>query len=219
MAYSFGIIILVGGHSSRFGQDKGLYVWQGQPIIAHMLNALGILDFPFCLVAFDDGQVAEYQDVVSSVVPNLEFVTNAFAPPYPPDVRAPIIGAAAGLQYFSGKVDAAFLFSCDVPLISPQVVSYLASIYAGQDALLPCWVENDFLEPLHALYNVEQTLPRAQIAIEKQKWKLLRLIWGSDSWLRVPIEAELQPLDPALGTFANFNYVEDLENLSARKGK
>jgi len=219
VAYSFGIIILVGGRSSRFGQDKGLFLWRGKPIVVHMLDALNSLEFPFCIVAFDEDQVEKYRQVIPPHTSNVDFVTNSLAPLYPPDVRAPIIGAAAGLQYFSGKVDAAFICSCDIPLIKAQVVAYLASRYEGQDAILPSWDENDFLEPLHALYHVERTLPRAIQAIEKQKWKLLRLIWDSDSWERVSIEKELQPLDPNLGTFANFNYVEDLDKLVARKGK
>lgn len=217
--YTFGIIILVGGRSSRFGQDKGLYVWQGRPIIVHMLAELKKLDYPICIVCFDDAQVTQYKRTIPTYTADLTFVTNSLAPPYPPEVRAPIIGAAAGFKNLLGMVDAAFLFSCDIPLIKANVVQYVSQRYAGQDAIIPCWDETHFLEPLLALYQVERAHSRAIRAIEKQKWKLLRLIWGSDAWETVSIETELLPLDPQEGTFANFNYLGDLEKKRARKGK
>ncbi len=219
MTQKFGIIILVGGRSSRFGQDKGLFLWRGKPIVTHMLEELAPLRYPICLVAYDDVQVEAYRRIVPNGIKNVHFVTNADAPAHPVEIRAPIIGAAAGLRHYSQKVNASFILSCDIPLIKAGILRYLVDQYRGEDAILPQWDSNSYLEPLHSLYTVEVTRSRAEIAIAKQKWKLLRLIYGSTNWKPVSIEKELQPLDPTLESFANFNYAEDLEKFTARKGK
>lgn len=215
----FGIIILVGGRSSRFGQDKGLYVWRGKPLIMHMLESLAPLHYPTCLVAFDDAQVEKYQKIIPKSITNIHFLTHALAPACPPDIRAPIIGAAVGLRYFAQKVDAVFILSCDIPLIKAGILKYMADHFAGEDALIPQWDSNQYLEPLHGLYTVAVTRERAEFAISQKTWKTLLLFNGSINWKSVSIEKELKPIDPSLGSFANFNYEKDLEKFSADIGQ
>ncbi len=219
MTQRFGIIILVGGLSSRFGQDKGLYVWRGKPLIAYMLEALVPLRYPICLAAFDDVQVETYQKIVPKSIKNIHYLTHALAPAHPPDIRAPILGAAAGLRYYTQKVDATFILSCDIPFIKASMLQYMANQYVGEDALVPQWDSTKYLEPLHGLYTVEVTRTRAEIAISQKDWKLLNLIKDSNNWKSVSIERELKPIDPSLDSFANFNYIEDLEKFATRKVK
>ncbi len=217
MTQKFGIIILVGGRSSRFGQDKGLYVWRGKPLVVYMLEELVPLRYPICLAAFDEVQVETYQRIVPKGIKNIHYLTHALAPAHPPDIRAPILGAAAGLRYYTQKVDATFILSCDIPFIKAEILQYLADHYAGEDAVLPQWDSTKYLEPLHGLYTVEVTRMRAEDAIAQKNWKLLQLIQGSTNWKSISIEKELKPIDPSLDSFANFNYVEDLEKFSTRK--
>ncbi len=217
MTQRFGIIILVGGRSSRFGQDKGLFVWRGKPLLVYMLETLAPLHYPICLAAFNDAQVAGYRKIVPKSIKNIHFLTHASAPAHPPDIRAPILGAAAGLRYFTQKVDATFILSCDIPFIKAEMLQYLIDHYAGEDALVPQWDATKYLEPLHGLYAVGVTRMRAESAIAQKNWKLLQLIQGSSDWKSVSIEKELKLIDPSLESFANFNYIEDLEKFTPHK--
>ena len=54
------ITILIGGKSSRFGSDKGLFEYLGKPLISHQLDILNQLNYDIFLVANSKEQVQDY---------------------------------------------------------------------------------------------------------------------------------------------------------------
>lgn len=47
--------VLAGGKSSRMGKDKGLVLFNGQPMISYVLKALGETGIPFNIIANNEG--------------------------------------------------------------------------------------------------------------------------------------------------------------------
>ena len=54
------IIILIGGKSKRFGSDKGIYEYNGKPLISYQLETLCRFDNDIFLVANSVRQVQKY---------------------------------------------------------------------------------------------------------------------------------------------------------------
>ena len=54
------IVILIGGKSKRFGSDKGIYEYNGKPLISYQLETLSSLDKDIFLVANSINQVQYY---------------------------------------------------------------------------------------------------------------------------------------------------------------
>src|SRR5439155_12796702 len=83
-------------------------------------------------------------------------------PPLPPHVaivrddekgRGPLQGLAAGLAALQGRVDAAYLSSCDVPFLRPEFVRRLIDLLGEHSICVP--YVDDFHHPLAAIYRVE----------------------------------------------------------------
>jgi molybdenum cofactor guanylyltransferase len=125
--------ILAGGKSSRMGTDKGLMLFDGAPMITHVINA------------------------VSSMFQNVVIITNnneyhKFGLPTITDIYkevGPIGGLTTGLQ--SSKTEWNFFVACDMPFIKSTVIQYLLDNRNVYDAIIPFY--QNLPEPLCALYN------------------------------------------------------------------
>ena len=58
------IAILIGGKSTRFGSDKGLYNFLGKPLITHQLETLNQGNYDIFLVASSKEQVQNYANKI-----------------------------------------------------------------------------------------------------------------------------------------------------------
>lgn len=219
-------IILAGGRSSRFGQDKGLYPWRGKPLAEHA------------------------RDILMPNVPNLAISTNnqeAYAYlglPLIPDLVpgcGPLGGMYSALRYVSvverksegargregegakrrkgeeekgrkgeeekgregeGAKGIAVL-SCDVPLVPPGLFALLMEHLGGYDAIVP--VHQGFKETTCAIYTTA-CLHCFEQAIKDQRYKILDALTGTNTlFLDVSEESFYKP-----GIFHNINYMEDL---------
>src|SRR5215470_5813664 len=108
-------IVLCGGQSQRMGRPKAWLPFAGEIMLPRVVRLLREVVEPVVVVA------APGQDV----------------PPLPAEVamvrdeeqgRGPLQGLAAGLASLRGKADAAFLSSCDVPLLRPAFVLRLVEL-------------------------------------------------------------------------------------------
>jgi molybdopterin-guanine dinucleotide biosynthesis protein A len=52
--------VLIGGKSTRFGSDKGLYEFQGKPLVLYLLDTLNERSYDIFLVAHSPKQVQKY---------------------------------------------------------------------------------------------------------------------------------------------------------------
>ena len=57
---SLAITILIGGKSTRFGNDKGLFEFFEKPLISYQLETLSHLNYDIFLIAHSMNQVQEY---------------------------------------------------------------------------------------------------------------------------------------------------------------
>lgn len=136
-------------------------------------------------------------------------------PPLPADVRVvrdeveghgPLAGLAAGLAGLEGEADAAYLSSCDVPLLKPEFVRRVISLLGDSTSCVPR-VE-DRLHPLAAAYRIE-VLPVVRDMLAANHLRMLDLL---DAIPTRVIEAdELADADPRLLSLWNVNTPEDYE--------
>src|SRR5262245_66061476 len=98
-----GGIVLCGGKSSRMGRPKAWLPFGDEVMLQRVVRIVREVVEPVVVVA------APGQDV--PLPPEVEIVRDEV------EGRGPLAGLAAGLTALEGKVDAAYLSSCDVPFL------------------------------------------------------------------------------------------------------
>ena len=190
-------IVLAGGFSSRFGQDKGLLELADKPLIRHVTDAIDPLVDEVVVVTKSRERVLEYSNVL---VADVQFVVDVC------EARSPLIGALTGFGSAHGKYS--LLLPFDTPFISDQVVSLLFELCQGKTAVIPRW-PNGYIEPLNAVYHTKLALEAAENAVTEGKMKVRALIEKLQG-VRYISTIAIQQLDPELLTFFNVNTPADL---------
>jgi molybdopterin-guanine dinucleotide biosynthesis protein A len=190
-------IVLAGGFSSRFGQDKGLLELADKPLIRHVTDAIDPLVDEVVVVTKSRERVLEYSNVL---VADVQFVVDVCK------ARSPLIGALTGFGSDHGKYS--MLLPFDTPFISEQVVSLLFELCQGKAAVIPRW-PNGYIEPLNAVYQTKLALEAAENAVTEGKLKVRALIEKLQG-VRYISTIAIQQLDPELLTFFNVNTPADL---------
>src|SRR5215831_1364041 len=141
-----GGIVLCGGRSTRMGTSKALLPFGSETMLQRVVRLLGRVVSPIVVVAAADQPL----------------------PDLPPDViitrdeqqgRGPLEGLRAGLKALPSNVDAAYVTSCDVPLLVPGFVGEMIRLAEGYDIAV---MEIDgFPHPLSAFYRAS-VLPHVE---------------------------------------------------------
>lgn len=183
----FSALILAGGRATRMqGQDKGLVLWQGKALIAHVLAQLGtaIDDVVIsCNRSFDDYR--QYGQVVAD---------NA------PDFAGPLAGLAAALPYC--RHDWVVVIACDMPCIPTDLAQQLWQ--ALDNAQLVVAHDGQHLQPLCLLLHksllpsLEETVQQGKAAVHK---------WIAKQNHRIAYFADTK-------AFMNFNSLAELAEFS-----
>ena len=118
----------------------------------------------------------------------------------------PLAGMAVGLRALVGEVEAAFVSSCDVPLLRPEFITEMVRWLGSHELAVP--KEGDFHHPLAAVYRTSLAESARQLVVA-QRLRPLFLIQASDS-VEVPVD-ELRRVDPELHSLRNLNRPEDYE--------
>ncbi len=209
---SIAFAILIGGKSSRFGSDKGIFEFHGKPLIAYQLESLKEFENEIYIVAHSQKQLDSYKRKVS-FPDNVFFLLDDRELISDPEVRTPMIGFLTVFkELLKKKVERVFFFSCDTPLIKHEVIQLMLSRAIGYDCCIPQW-NNSFLEPLFAIYPVKKALNTAEKCINKQNYKLLRLLDNAWNINYVSVENDIQKHDKDLLTFINVNNPIDISKL------
>lgn len=120
--------------------------------------------------------------------------------------RGPLEGLLAGLLAAPADADAAYITSCDVPLLLPAFVRRMFDYLGDFDLVVP-W-EGDQFHPLAAVY-------RPRVAIHAKKLladNRLRLRYLFEELNSRSIDVnELRDCDPQLLTLTNLNHPEDYQ--------
>jgi molybdopterin-guanine dinucleotide biosynthesis protein A len=183
--------VLAGGKSSRMGTDKSLMIWQGKTLVEHAIDTLR----PLCS-----------KIVISSNQKIYDF-TGCETWPDDIDQQAPIIGIYSCLK--RSETDINIVLSCDMPLISTDLLSYLLTNTDNYNAIIPVHDGNQ-IEPLCGIYN-KSFIDEMQHFIEIQNYRLYKCI-QSASHILVPINETLPFYQSNM--FLNINTLADFNELN-----
>jgi molybdenum cofactor guanylyltransferase len=186
-----GGVVLCGGKSSRMGYPKALLPFGSELMLQRVVRLLGEVATPLIVVA--SGEQA--------------------LPPLPANVqlarderphRGPLEGLLAGLTALGDRADAAYVTSCDVPLLTPAFVRAMIDRLAEHDIAVP--FDDSFHHPLAAVYRVSVKREVARLLADDK----LRPVFLFDcvDTVRVPVD-ELRSVDPELHTLRNLNQPAD----------
>jgi molybdenum cofactor guanylyltransferase len=187
-------IILTGGKSSRMGRPKALLLFDGEPLILHIVRGLKRL----------------FADVVVVAAPEQEL------PPLPAILardevayQGPVGGIYYGLKAAGGEVS--FVTSCDVPFLNFPLISYLISQISNYDVVVPYWQER--FQPLHAVYR-KGVGPLLKEQLDRGELRPIFLYEKVRT--RKITEEEIRRFDPEGLSFLNMNTPEDYEQALRR---
>lgn len=195
-------IVLAGGFSSRFGQDKGVLELANKPLIRHVVDAVSSVVDETIVVANSQERVTQYTKVMTEGV---QFVVDVC------DSRSPLIGALTGFGSAHGKYS--LLLPFDTPFVSKEVVSLLFELCRNKSAAIPKW-PNEYIEPLHAVYQTKAAFEAARSAVAEGKLNVRAMIEKLRE-VRYVSTLVIQQLDPQLRTFFNINTPADLKKAYA----
>jgi len=188
-------IILCGGLSKRMGRDKGLIVFDGEPLIVRILDKLKDYFDELLLVLRDDEQKREYLKVLKDYG-NVKIFTDVIKG------QGPLGGLLTGLL----KVNSAhaLVVPCDSPFITRGFIENCLKIdLRDYDAIVPVW-DDGRIEPLHAIYS-KRIVDRIYKLLSGDERRASALVKIINSML-IPVDE----LDPSLESFRNVNKLEDL---------
>ena len=127
-------VILAGGQSRRFGQDKAFFQINGRPMVRIVADVLGAV---FDQVIVAGGEPDQYAEIGLTCSPD------------------PIKekGALGGiLNAFSNtSADSIFICGCDMPLVQVDVIRQILDNANDSDIILP--IMDGIRQPLHAMYH------------------------------------------------------------------
>jgi len=188
-----GGIVLCGGKSTRMGTAKAMLPFGPETMLQRVVRLLATTVSPIVAVA------AREQEL----------------PPLPADVivthdereaRGPLEGLRAGLKGLPESVDAAYVTSCDVPLLVPAFVERMLGLLGDHDIAV---MEIDgFTHPLSAVYR-RAVLPQVESLLAQDRLRPFFLFEAMRT-RRVSPE-EMRVADPDLRTLRNLNTREDYE--------
>jgi molybdopterin-guanine dinucleotide biosynthesis protein A len=195
-------IVLAGGFSSRFGQDKGVLELANKPLIKHVINAANPFVDEVIVVTNSQERIAQYAPIVAA---DVRFVVDSC------ESNGPLIGALTGFESAHGKY--ALLLPFDMPFVSGEVVSLLFELCIGKAAAIPRW-PNGQIEPLHSVYQTKAALDAARSAVDEGKLNVRAMIEKMRG-VRYVSTLVIQQLDPDFRTFFNINTPMDLKKAVA----
>ena len=186
-----GGIVLCGGKSTRMGVPKATLPFGPETMLQRVVRLLGTVVSPIVVVAARDQSLPELPDDVKITHDERE-------------QRGPLEGLCAGLKALPNSVDAAYITSCDVPMLEPKFVTRMIELLGDHDIAV---MEIDgFPHPLSAVYR-RSTLPHVEALLEKDKLRPV-FLFDAVRTRRVRPE-EMLSVDPQLRTLRNLNTRED----------
>lgn len=127
--------------------------------------------------------------------------------------RGPLEGLAAGLRSLSGRADAVYATSCDVPLLVPGFVGRMFDLLGEHDIAVPR--DGQHHHPLAAVYRLN-VLVHVQRLLDADRLRP-RVLFDEVNTREVPVD-ELRSVDPKLSTLENLNHPEEYRSALAAAG-
>lgn len=186
-AMKFGTIILSGGKSSRFGSDKGLFVFNKKPMVEYAINMARKFDTKILISANQKDYHRFGYPVIKDIYPEL----------------GPMGGLYSSLRESNLALN--LILPCDSPFISEELIQRLIDTYNSEEILLFETADGK-IHPLIGFYH-KSILESMHEHIKSKKLKLISFI-RSRSYDIIKLSH-----DDTLNTcFRNFNSQEDIIN-------
>jgi molybdopterin-guanine dinucleotide biosynthesis protein A len=185
-------IVLAGGESRRMGDDKAFLKIDGRPLIEHVLAALRQAAGTIIIVTNSPAAYASY---------DAEIVGDEG------EKRGSLIGLYSGL--LRSRDDYSIVVACDMPFLNPGLLSHMAGLAHGYDAVLPR--SGDLVEPLHAVYG-RHLLPVIKSSIDRDDRRIRSIF--QERRIRYVSEEEMDRFDPRRRSFINLNTRKEYEEVT-----
>jgi molybdopterin-guanine dinucleotide biosynthesis protein A len=180
------------------GQDKAWLELAGVPLIERSARRLaGVISE----VVFSVGDPANVDAArYAALVGRLGMPARLAADLHPGS--GPLAGLEAGLRAAGNEL--VFAVATDMPFVNPALVSHLASLAEGYDAVIPLTpgAAEAEPEPLHAVYR-RTCLPAIAAALAAGRRRAIAFL--ADVRVRYVTPDELARFDPQFRSFANIN--------------
>jgi molybdopterin-guanine dinucleotide biosynthesis protein A len=181
--------LLAGGKSGRMGCDKAFASFQGKTLLDRALSTLRPVTSRVVLVGPRD-KLAIYGVVIEDIFPG----------------AGPLAGIHAALR--SSDTDLNLMLAVDLPLVTPELLRYLAGRAERSDALITVPRTSDGWQPLCAVYR-EAFADLAEPALTQGRNKVDALF--TPDVLQVVTEEELNVAGFSPTAFKNINTPADLD--------
>jgi molybdopterin-guanine dinucleotide biosynthesis protein A len=197
---NLGAVILCGGKSTRLGIDKSQLIFRDKTFLECIIDQVAKVTDHIVLV----GDVALDKHRIPSHV--------LLERDQRPD-SGPLEGIRVGLRRLAEKVEFAFVTSCDVPLLKPELIVQLYSQTVSWQAIVPFQGKRIF--GMTAIYRTE-----LHEAIDKRiAAHQLRVSDLADAFETHKFDVELlRNSDPNLESLTNINTADDYFEMLNRYG-
>ena len=193
-------IILCGGRSTRMGRDKATLPFGPELMLQRVARLLGEAVERIVVVAAAGQELPPLPEAVHVVHDQREG-------------RGPLEGIATGLRALAGTADAAYVTSCDVPLLEPAFVRRMFELLGEHQIVVP--KDEKYHHPLAAVYRAD-VLPYVEQLLAEDRMRPFFLFEMSDTR---EIDAEqMRAVDAQLGSLRNINRPEDYEKALQEAG-
>lgn len=135
-----GGIVLCGGRSRRMGTPKAWLPIEDDTFLGRTVQVVGQVCSPVVVVAADGQELPR-------LPPGVEVVRDAV-----PD-NGPLQGLLAGLDALADRCDVAFVAACDLPELTPELVSAVVATLGDATVCVPSVAGQD--HPLAAAYRLD----------------------------------------------------------------
>lgn len=171
------------------GQDKALVQLGGRALIEYVLERVVNLGDERLITTNDPGPYARF---------GLRMASDPI----------PGAGALHGLRtaLAAAKYEYVLLVACDMPFLQPPLLSYLTSLAASGDVIVPKPAGR--YEPLLAVYRREICLQAVEQALQAGERRMISF-YAAVRVVEIA-DAQLDELDPQRLSFFNVNDAEDL---------
>jgi len=187
-------LILAGGDSRRMGQDKADLMLDGKTLLGRVTATMQSC-FPKVIVSVRQMRAGLDVPQVCDELP----------------ASGPLTGLIAGLT--QAETPWVFAVACDMPFVTPAVVSQLAIYRAGHQAVVP--LVGGYPQPLAAFYatNVLGLMPVNLAQGNRSLCGMLQKLK-----VRYVSEAELRDCDPQLRSFFDLDTPQDMARAKNEHG-
>jgi molybdopterin-guanine dinucleotide biosynthesis protein A len=195
-----GGIVLCGGKSTRMGVPKATLPFGSEMMLQRVVRLLATVVSPIIVVAAREQSLPPLPHDISVTRDERE-------------AKGPLEGIRAGLSALPASIDAAYITSCDVPLLVPAFVERMIELIGDHDIAV---MEIDgFPHPLSAIYR-RDVLPHVESLLSQDRLRPV-FLFDAVRTRRVKPE-EMTVVDPELKTLRNLNTQEDYRAALAHAG-